>query len=137
MNIESVQEFVNQCPHLDKEQIISVDLTNGESLPYGLRDNGPIVISTNIIGKRSFSHSYTFFMQLPTVINEDRVQNVKMNQNFQKWIFDQNDQQNYPAPDDGEMIIRMEAMNPVLLGFDPSAKSAAYQVQFTVFYEEA
>lgn len=136
MNILKVRDFISQCPALDPDAMIYVDLVDGSPINYGIQDNGPEVVSRDVTGKRTFRHRYVMYMQLASGKDSDRANNVINNHSFQRWLMDQDDAENYPEPEPGEAVLGMGAAAPLFVGYDTSASAAIYQLQFFITYEE-
>lgn len=137
--IESVREFIKQCPYIDELKNLAVDFLDSDTGYYSIEEV-PVspILKTYIDGSSERQFVFVFASRFDwNEEAENNISNCGFFENFQNWLEKCSDNDILPSLPDTMTASAIEATTSgYLYGVDPSGRQARYQIQCTLYYNK-
>lgn len=136
--IESIREFISQCPLMDDFQEIKVEFLP-ESIGYFSIEEVPTPITVEKYIDGDELRQFTFILAARFYYSDEAINNIDNSgwfERFVNWITDQNENGNLPVLDSGMNATWLEVTTSgYLFGVSKGMRDARYQVQCRLVYD--
>lgn len=137
MILESIRNFMLQCPYLEEMAPVYVDYLDNEAVSYTIDSipNTPVIKEYTDGSKLK---QFLFVFGSREFYGPDYVQNIENSGVFEKisaWFDDMTENNSLPALSDGKIPIKIETVSSGYV-FGTTADTARYQIQARLIYYE-
>lgn len=137
--IGAIRDFLKTCPCFKELKEIGVDFLSNDANIASI-DRTPIqpTKNTRISGNRIKQLSFTLRAKFNhTDEIKQQIENSNFLEDFEDWLEEQNDEENYPKFKKNKKVTDMYiSSSNYLLAIDPTLRKAVYQVQIIIEYEK-
>ena len=116
-----------------KMKRIDTDLMHGD-VEYALVKEPVRNIKTYVSGKKIITDHYMILARLPSITNNDCMDNSGFGEALEEWVSEQNREKNYPDLI-GAKVIQVGVTSPFVAGTSET-NSIVYQMTVSIKYEE-
>lgn len=134
--INSVRDYIMKFPQL-KDGYLLVDFLNNEAVAYDIEPVPSTPIYKQYTDGSSIKQLIFIFASRETYsadVNQC-IENLSFYENFENWIYNNNENGIYPILDSGKQSISIEVLTSGY-AFSAESNTARYQVQLRLLYEE-
>lgn len=133
--IEAIRQWLNSSNLFDK---LAVDFQSEKAKTYSINSlPANRLLGEDIEGNKKMQFPVQITSRVYTATDLDRIANLNFLDNVADWIFQQNEDENFPAFGDKIEVEKCIVTNyAYLLNNDEQAQSGVYQIQIKFLYKE-
>ena len=132
--IKTLQEYLTGYDGMSLRPLSEILTDRPEKQPssYALAPTGSNKILTDVIGNRTYQHSYVFYAKENAANEVDRQETYDFLEDFTDWLEEQNDAGNLPVLPGRYKAESLEVSNAMMLDlYDDGTGLYQVQIQFT------
>lgn len=137
--IESIKNFIADCPYLEDMKSLNVDFLNDENNSISVEETPTDTVIEEYIDGSS-ERQFTFVIAARLHYSEEvrnNIDNSGLFENVQNWLEECTNSDTLPTLDEGLIPLKIEALsNGYLFGLGGDLASARYQIQCRLIYNK-
>lgn len=135
--IDSVRDYISECPYLDEITPVNVDYLTNDVKAYSVNEGISYdpVINKDILKNEYSQFQFTFDAKLYWNDEENNnIDNSKFLEDFSNWLRENNRKKIFPVIDDENIVI--ESIGTISSGYiqDTNANEAIYRISCVMYY---
>ena len=134
LDIVKISDFIDTCPFIGVFSSIFTAYNAETSGNVGVYDDGETLITKDMAGNQHKRHRYALVARNASVGEVDRITATNFCQNFQSWIDEQEQLENYPEMPENYQAFSISAQSARLSGRSQDGKTITLEIPFELTY---
>lgn len=135
--IDSVRDYISECPYLDEFTAVNVNYLVDSIKAYSVNEGASYnpIINKDILGNENSQFQFTFDAKFHWNDEvQNNIDNSEFFENFSNWLRENNKQNIFPTIKENNITITSVIANSNGYIFDTSSDEAIYRISCVMYY---